>query len=44
MYEDFFSYVSGVYIRTSDVAVGGHAIKMLGFVSICFCLVLILFI
>ncbi|KAL9953073.1 hypothetical protein ACROYT_G040428 [Oculina patagonica] len=30
VYQDFYSYRSGVYIRTSDVMVGGHAIKMLG--------------
>lgn len=34
VYADFYSYRSGVYIQTSDVPVGGHAIKMLGFVSI----------
>ena len=33
MYEDFFSYRSGVYIHTSGQPVGGHAIKMLGFVG-----------
>lgn len=30
VYEDFFSYRSGVYIHTSGQPVGGHAIKMLG--------------
>ncbi|CAH3014338.1 unnamed protein product [Porites evermanni] len=30
VYQDFFSYRSGVYIHTSGQQVGGHAIKMLG--------------
>ena len=34
MYQDFYSYHSGVYTHTSGKAVGGHAIKMLGFVSV----------
>ena len=33
VYQDFFSYQSGVYVHTSGGAAGGHAIKMLGFVS-----------
>lgn len=42
VYQDFYSYRSGVYIHTSGSQVGGHAIKMLGFVSIC-CLVFVRF-
>lgn len=34
MYQDFFSYKSGVYSHVTGGAVGGHAIKMLGFVSV----------
>lgn len=30
VYEDFLSYTSGVYVHTSGAAVGGHAIKILG--------------
>ena len=33
VYQDFFSYRRGVYIHTSGEQVGGHAIKMLGFVG-----------
>lgn len=31
VYEDFFSYSSGVYHHTSESVAGGHAIKLLGF-------------
>jgi cathepsin B len=30
VYEDFFSYKSGVYSPTSTSVAGGHAIKVLG--------------
>jgi len=30
VYDDFPTYKSGVYVRTSDNALGGHAIKILG--------------
>ena len=30
VYDDFFSYKSGVYQKTSDSYAGGHAIKILG--------------
>lgn len=30
VYEDFLSYTGGVYNYTSGDALGGHAIKMLG--------------
>jgi len=30
VYEDFFSYTSGVYVQNSTQFVGGHAIKVLG--------------
>ncbi|MDN4175924.1 C1 family peptidase, partial [Nocardioides sp. SOB77] len=30
VYEDFLSYKSGVYQATSSQALGGHAIKILG--------------
>ena len=33
MYQDFYSYRNGVYSHTTGGVVGGHAIKMLGFVS-----------
>ena len=39
VYEDFFSYKSGVYVHTTGGPVGGHAIKMLGFVSV-FCFII----
>lgn len=34
MYQDFFNYKGGVYSHTTGGVVGGHAIKMLGFVSV----------
>jgi len=34
VYQDFYSYKSGVYSHVTGGAVGGHAIKMLGFVSV----------
>ena len=36
MYQDFFNYTrtTGVYMHATGGAVGGHAIKMLGFVSV----------
>ena len=30
VYEDFYSYTSGIYTQTSDVEVGGHAVKIIG--------------
>jgi len=30
VYQDFFSYTSGVYVHTSGGLMGGHAIKMVG--------------
>ncbi|CAG9773393.1 unnamed protein product [Ceutorhynchus assimilis] len=30
IFDDFFNYKSGVYIRTSDKYIGGHAIEILG--------------
>jgi cathepsin B len=30
VYEDFFSYTSGVYVHKSGALAGGHAVKMLG--------------
>jgi cathepsin B len=30
VYQDFLTYTSGVYVHTSGSALGGHAIKMLG--------------
>ncbi|XP_030755407.1 cathepsin B-like [Sitophilus oryzae] len=30
IFDDFFSYKNGVYIRTSDHLIGGHAVKILG--------------
>ena len=41
VYQDFYSYRSGVYTHTTGSAVGGHAIKMLGlvlfyFLQLCF--------
>lgn len=30
VYEDFMSYTSGVYVHTTGQALGGHAIKILG--------------
>jgi len=30
VYEDFFSYSSGVYTQQSQSFVGGHAIKVIG--------------
>jgi len=30
VYQDFLSYKSGVYQRTSNVYLGGHAVKFLG--------------
>jgi len=31
VYEDFFSYTSGVYVQNSTEYVGGHAIKVIGY-------------
>lgn len=39
VYQDFYSYKTGVYIHTTGGPVGGHAIKMLGFVSV-FCFII----
>ena len=33
VYDDFPSYKSGVYVKTSDNYLGGHAIKILGWGS-----------
>ena len=33
VYEDFLNYTGGVYHQNSDVAVGGHAVKIIGFGS-----------
>lgn len=30
MYEDFYNYKSGIYHRVSGDAMGGHAMKVLG--------------
>jgi len=30
VYQDFFSYTSGVYVHTSGSLAGGHAVKMIG--------------
>lgn len=30
IYQDFFSYSGGIYKRTSDVYIGGHAVKVVG--------------
>jgi cathepsin B len=30
VYEDFYSYTSGIYTQTSDEEVGGHAVKIIG--------------
>lgn len=30
VYKDFMSYRSGIYKRTSDEALGGHAVKIIG--------------
>lgn len=30
VYEDFMNYESGIYEYTTGVAVGGHAIKIIG--------------
>ena len=34
MHQDFTYYKSGVYSHTTGRMLGGHAIKMLGFVSV----------
>eukprot|EP00350_Pseudokeronopsis_sp_OXSARD2_P004237 CAMPEP_0170540092 /NCGR_PEP_ID=MMETSP0211-20121228/115_1 /TAXON_ID=311385 /ORGANISM="Pseudokeronopsis sp., Strain OXSARD2" /LENGTH=308 /DNA_ID=CAMNT_0010842371 /DNA_START=21 /DNA_END=950 /DNA_ORIENTATION=- len=31
VYEDFYSYDSGIYVQTSNVYHGGHAVKLVGF-------------
>ena len=31
VYDDFFSYKSGIYTRVSDNYMGGHAVKLIGF-------------